>query len=119
MASASKTALVIVVLGPRPWAGIACFWANYYYEQWGYDLHVYRNPPLPALHETYFDRYQNYGRVQKVGIYDLFEKYDRIIQIDDTCIISPLTPDLTDLVPQGFIGAIKGPEMTGARRILT
>jgi hypothetical protein len=51
-----------------------------------------------------FDRFQNWGRWQKLGVHFLFDTYDRIVQFDDTCMVSPLTPNLAELVPEQAIG---------------
>jgi hypothetical protein len=72
---------------------------------------VHRVPLVETIKIEQFDRVQNYGRCQKLGIGFLFERYDRIIQLDDTCMISPHTPDLLELVPENAIGCyIAGPD---------
>ena len=52
---------------------------------------VVQEPLLSGLAPGDFARYQNFGRAQKLGIGVFFERYDRILQVDDTCIFSPAT----------------------------
>ena len=57
----------------------------------------------------------NYDNFKKSKCHILFSKteiinyyldlYDRIIYLDDTCIVSPNTPNLFDLVPENKLGA--------------
>lgn len=99
-----RAAMIVTSLGDRPWWPIAAKWMERYCRRWAYDLVVVRQPLVPELSPQDFDRFQNYGRAQKLGIGAFFDIYDRIIQIDDTCIISPVTPDLVRIVPEDTIG---------------
>lgn len=99
-----RVALIVVSLGERPWWPITAKWLDVYCRRWNYDLVVVRQPLVAELQPEEFDRFQNFGRAQKLGIGPYFEIYDRIIQIDDTCIVSPATPDLAEIVPKDEIG---------------
>lgn len=46
------------------------------------------------------------SRLRKFDIYELFEKYDRIIYMDGDIAINPSCPDLFHLVPYDKIGAV-------------
>jgi hypothetical protein len=100
-----RVAVVIISVGPnRPWFHLALTWMNVYCERFGFDLIVYRSPLLKQQRVEQFDCFQNFGRCQKLGIGQLFEEYDRVLQLDDTCMISPYTPNLARLVPAEMIG---------------
>jgi hypothetical protein len=105
-----RVAVFVVSLGDRPWWPIALYWMDLYCRRCSYDLVVIRQPPVTNLQPSDFDRFQNYGRAQKLGIGPYFRIYDRIIQLDDTCLISPATPPLADIVPEEAIGCwVTGP----------
>jgi len=100
-----RTAVVVVsVGGSRPWLDISLKWINFYCSRFGFDLLLCRLPTISELVPQQFDRFKNFGRCQKLGIGFLFDKYDRVIQVDDTCIFSPHTPNLIRLVPEESIG---------------
>jgi hypothetical protein len=97
--------MIVVSLGERPWWPITLRWLEHYCARWNHDLVVVRQPLVADLKPEDFDRFQNYGRAQKLGIGPFFELYDRIIQVDDTCIISPATPNMAEIVPESTIGS--------------
>lgn len=45
----------------------------------------------------------------KCEIYDLLDRYDRIIYLDDTCIITQSCPNLFDIVPENNFGVFCEP----------
>jgi hypothetical protein len=96
--------VIVISLGERPWLPIVEHWLGRYCRRWNHDLVVLREPLLTDVRSDQFDRFQNYGRAQKLGVGRFFGKYDRIIQMDDTCIVSPATPDLVQTVPEEAIG---------------
>jgi hypothetical protein len=105
-----RVAVVVVSVGDRPWWPIALSWLELYCRKNSYDLVVIRQPLLTGLQPSDFDRFQNFGRAQKLGIGRFFGIYDRIIQMDDTCLVSPATPPLADIVPEEAIGCwVAGP----------
>jgi hypothetical protein len=101
-----RVALVMLSLGERPWLPIAGFWMERYCRRCGYDFIFVDKPLLRGLMPGNFDRFQTYGRVQKLGIGRLFNAYDRVIQIDDSCLIAPDTPPLAEIVPPDAIGCL-------------
>ena len=103
---ATKTVVTTVSVGDRPWFGITTRWAEYFCEKWDYDLKIFNDVTIEESINLPFDRFQNFGRFQKLGIGGLFENYDRVIQIDDTCIISPRIPNVVDIVPRKYIGCV-------------
>lgn len=44
------------------------------------------------------------SRLRKFEIYKYLDKYDRILFLDDTCIINPNCPDIFELVPPELLG---------------
>ena len=95
-----RTAVVVVTLGERPWFPYAVYWVDHFCNRFGFDLIVCRQP----LIDIKASNFQNFGRCQKLGIRNLFDQYDYILQVDDTCLISPLIENIIDLVPEGAIG---------------
>lgn len=77
---------------------------NHFCRRFGYDLIVFRSPLITSVTPENLGGTKVYSRCQKLGIGYLFDLYDRIIQLDDTCMVSPIAPDLTALVPQTAIG---------------
>jgi hypothetical protein len=61
-----------------------------------------------------FDMYANLVNLfEKNQVYDLFEKYDRILRLDWDIIIAPNCPNLFEIVPEDKIGGVfedVGPE---------
>ena len=73
---------------------------------------VFRSPLITKVTPENLGGMKLYGRCQKLGIGYLFGLYDRVIQLDDTCMVSPDAPDLAALVPEGAIGCyIEGPDL--------
>lgn len=106
--------MVVVSVGNRPWFPLARKWMKRYCEKYGIDLVVVDAPRSKMPEAQLFDRPQNWGRAVKYTIADLFKSYTRIIVLDDTCLISPLTENLFELVPEESIGCyIEGPNYTG------
>jgi hypothetical protein len=105
-----QVAVVVVSVGDRPWWPIALTWLDLYCRKCSYDLVVIRQPLATSPQASDFDRFQTFGRAQKLGIGRFFKVYDRIIQMDDTCLVSPATPPLADIVPEEAIGCwVTGP----------
>ena len=105
-----KVVLVVVSIGNRPWFNYCHPWMNLYCKRFEFDFLICHRPLLTQIKETQFRKFQDYGRCQKLGIRFLFDEYDRIIQLDDSCMIAPDTPDLSSIVPQHAIGCfIEGP----------
>lgn len=54
-----------------------------------------------------FDTFSNsINLFEKNQIYELFDKYDRILRLDFDIIISPNCPNLFDIVPEDMIGGV-------------
>jgi len=96
-----RTAIVVITLGERPWFGYALHWLNHFCDRFGFDIIVYRQPLIENIRASSF---QTFGRCQKLGIGHLFDQYDCIIQVDDTCLISPVSQNIVNLVPRDAIG---------------
>jgi len=52
-----------------------------------------------------FDGY-NYAILEKNQIFDLFDRYDRILRVDTDVLINPFCPNVFDIVPREKIGAV-------------
>lgn len=51
--------------------------------------------------------YRDWGPVwQKLQIYNLLDWYNFIVYLDADCLISPECPDISNLVPEGYFGAV-------------
>src|SRR5262249_23674787 len=68
-------------------------------------LIIHDTPLCDLFSPSDFARFQNYGRCQKLYIRSVFDSYDRILQLDDTVFLSPLAPDLAEIVPSQCLGA--------------
>jgi len=53
-----------------------------------------------------FDTYSNINLFEKNQIYELFDKYDRILRLDYDVIITPNCPNIFEIVPENKIGGI-------------
>lgn len=100
----SRNAVVVVSTGERPWFNLSQKWMQHYCASHGLEFVVVNtpHPKLPAVGQ--FARRQNWGRAMKLGIGDLFDCYDRLLLLDDTCFVSPLTDNLFAIVPKAAIG---------------
>ena len=100
----SKNAVVPIVIGnDQEWKAMKESVVHYCKR---YDLALevitqekYRIPP--------FDTFSNsINLFEKNQIYELFEKYDRILRLDYDVIIAPTCPNLFDIVPEDKIGGV-------------
>ncbi len=69
------------------------------------------NTPLEVITEKKYEiknttGVYNYTHLEKNQVYDLFEKYERILRVDWDVIISPHCPNLFEIVPEDKIGVI-------------
>ena len=98
-----RVLLVVISLGERPWFCYVKKWIVDYCSRCNYDYKVIQEP-LPGLKKEDFALFRNFGCANKLAISDLFEGYDRIILVDDTCMLSPRLEPLHKLVPRESIG---------------
>ncbi|MHA1491518.1 MAG: glycosyltransferase [Promethearchaeota archaeon] len=52
------------------------------------------------------DHYANFNMFEKNQVYNLFNKYDRILRLDWDVIITPYCPNLFEIVPKDKIGVV-------------
>lgn len=69
------------------------------------------NIDLVVINEKSFqglgpDGNYNYNIFEKFQVYDLFEKYNRILRLDYDVIITEQCPNIFDVVPDNMIGAV-------------
>jgi len=116
----SENAVIVVAIGKSPeWKACRPSVEKYCKK---YDL------PLEVVTKTKygiepFDTFSNsINLFEKNSIYELFEKYDRILRLDYDLIISPNCPNLFEIVPEDKIGGVYEdvglPETDRRRRIL-
>lgn len=48
----------------------------------------------------------NYLTFEKNQVYDLYDRYERVLRVDSDIIITPSCPNLFDIVPEDKIGAV-------------
>ena len=75
---------------------VACPSFREYARRVNADIHVITEKKINIL-PVHMERFQ---------IYDMFDKYDRILWLDCDIVISPKCPDLFDIVPYNCLGAI-------------
>ena len=93
-------------IGVRPWFSLAHKWMMSYASRYNYDLIIHDTPLCDLFSPSDFSRFQHYGRCQKIYIESIFNDYDRVLQLDDTVFLSPLAPDLAEIVPSQCLGAL-------------
>lgn len=54
-----------------------------------------------------------------VSMYNALNQFDRVLWIDDTCVISPFAPNLFDVVPLDSVGALVVPRNCGLSESLS
>lgn len=110
-----RKAVVTLSLGPRPWFGVTFKWMLTYARRHGFDMVSLNTNLIDDLDAKAFTGDGQIGRMQKLGLDRLFEIYDRIVYLDDTCFVAPSTLDLTAIVPEAEIGCwIEGPSFADA-----
>jgi hypothetical protein len=101
----NRKAIVVMSIGARPWFSLAHKWMMLYASRYNYDLIIHDTPLCDLFSPSDFSRFQHYGRCQKIYIRSIFDDYDRVLQLDDTVFLSPLAPDLAEIVPSQCLGA--------------
>lgn len=104
--SIMRATIVVVRIGYRPWFRITIKWLNYYAWRHHHDVIVCNTPYWSEDELPRFRHAQNFGRIQKLGIGRYFGLYDRLLLVDDTCLISPKAGDIVGMTPYGEIGAM-------------
>lgn len=91
-----KNLLLTISIGDRPWFKEIKFFMVLYCKKYNLDFKV-----LDGNFTSDID-----SRLKKLEIKNFFKDYDRILYLDDTCIISPECPNLFDIVPYDKIGVV-------------
>ena len=92
-----KSNLIITVsIGHRPWFNNIKKYYQLYAKKTDSDFIIID------------DNYQNdiKSRLKKFDIVKYLDKYERILFLDDTCIITPNCPNVFDLIPKELLGVI-------------
>jgi len=107
-----KTAIVMPSIGDRPWARASGKTFQIYADRIGADLHMVSEYPDHAAF-PFPDLADEPGRKHKRAYacktyfawsYLADHGYDRVLVVDDTCVVRPTAPSLFDLVPEGMCG---------------
>jgi len=96
-----KNAVVVIAIGKNKMWDIAKKTVELYCKNYKLPLEI-------ILKKKYdINGYNNsFNFFEKNQIYDLFEKYDRILRLDWDLIITPHCPNLFDVVPEDKIGVV-------------
>lgn len=99
----SRNAVVVIAIGPSPEWVVSRPSIVAYCKKYNLALEViteakYGIPP--------FDSFSEINLFEKNQVYDLFDKYDRILRLDYDLLITPSCPNLFDIVPEGMIGGV-------------
>ena len=80
---------------------------KWHVNKWGADFHIFSDESPCKVGD-------GIGHYRILQMYDLFDEYDRIIQLDSDIMINKTCPDLFQMVPEDCIGSIY--EDLGSRR---
>jgi hypothetical protein len=110
-----KNAIVMLSIGRRPWASAAFATFERYAERVGSDAIFVTEPPS-ILDFDIGDMTKKPGRTNKSAYalksfipWSLMQNdgFDRILMVDDTCVIHPYAGNIFDDVPNGKVGYTK------------
>lgn len=90
----SKNLIITISIGNRPWFRKTRRSLNKYCDKYNIDFKV-----VTGQYDT-----DKKIRLRKFEIVKYFDKYDRILFLDDTIIINPISPNLFDIVPRDKVG---------------
>ena len=92
----SKNLIVTISIGNRPWFRKTKKTINNYCKKYDIEFKV-----ITDQYDT-----DTKIRLRKFDIVKYFEKYDRILFLDDTLIINPNSPNLFNIVPYNKVGVL-------------
>lgn len=91
-----KTAIITISIGNRPWFKRVKKLMIIYCKKYNHDFIVINGQFSGDIN----------ARIKKLEVGNYLEKYDRILYLDDTVIINPLTPNIFDIVPKEYLGVV-------------
>ena len=91
-----KNLLITISIGNRPWFKNIRYYMDLHCKKYNIDFKV--------ISKNYIS--DSDSRLEKLDIKSYFKEYDRILYLDDTCIISPYCPNLFDIVPYNKLGVV-------------
>lgn len=91
-----KNLIITISLGNRPWFNKI----KKYYENYA----LKTNSHFIVINDNYQGDINS--RIRKFEIVKYLDSYDRILFLDDTCIISPLCPNIFEIVPKSLLGVV-------------
>lgn len=108
-----KNAIITISIGNRPWIqNTAELLKNYalkvnadFFIESEIDEYLKKNISITNKKRPNILAYATKSFV----VWKYLEIYDKVLVIDDTCCISPLTPNIFDVVPNNLIGGVKEP----------
>lgn len=102
-----KNAIISLSLGDRPFLKYTFASIKEYADKIGVDFHTVTDYDIDEKYKNiHVGRNGNLSYIIKLlVIRDYLKKYDRILFLDDTCVVNSDCPDLFKIVPSDFIGA--------------
>lgn len=103
-------AVVTLSIGDRPFFEYTSKSIKEYANKIGADYHSVLEYKVPSQYKdikigrTHYANNEAYF-IKLLVIRDFLEKYDRVIFLDDTCVVNTDCPDLFNIVPRNFVGA--------------
>jgi hypothetical protein len=88
--------ILTISIGYRPWSRMTLSLMQIYAKKYNCDFKVLTDKFISAKK----------AKEAKCEIYNLLDKYDRILYLDDSCIIHPQCPNLFELVPENMLGVL-------------
>ena len=97
-------AVVVVAIGPSKEWEVSKHSIQAYCKKYDLQLEVITTTKYNIKP---FDAFSNHVNLfEKNQVYELFDKYDRILRLDYDLLIAPDCPNLFDIVPEGMIGGV-------------
>ena len=97
----NKVCIVTLSIGDRPWFKYVKKYLDLYAKKNNYDLIVEKKTKSK---EDNFSSFRHFACAEKFFLGEYLNYYDRLILLDDTCMLSPLLEPLDHLVPKDKIG---------------
>jgi lipopolysaccharide biosynthesis glycosyltransferase len=76
-----------------------------YAERYDLDFEILDTPRF-RIRPNLIRKRRVWYHIEKFQLFDAFDHYDRILFVDSDTLILPHCPNLFDLVPEGFLGAV-------------
>jgi lipopolysaccharide biosynthesis glycosyltransferase len=107
-------AIVVVSIGNRPWDHSVFSLINRYAEKVDADFFVETEIDNKVKEISLLNQKRkniHAFTMKSYVVWKYLKTYDQLLVLDDTCCVSPLTPDLFDIVPLGHLGYVTEPKV--------